>query len=407
MTAVTGSAQPSRLALVFPGMGPSSHADLGRYIMVSPHARRLRRAADDVLGYPLMDLYRTAGENYSEYSQVAFLISCVALAEWAESELGIEPEVCSGPSFGEKSAVAYAGSLDFAETVLLTVRLARCEEEYFRSEYTDVVTQSIARTPEPALREILADMAARNEWHDVSCLIDEDFFMVSMRKPSLERFTGAVRAAGGLPLFTMQPPMHSSAFGLLRQKVAEDVLGDFQFADPRLPIVADQDGAIIRTAADVKSMLLDSIVRPVHWPDTLRSIQRLGIGKIYIAGPDALFGRVRCATDNFDIVTVNQRMALRPKRAPRYTERISLKMWDEQFETLLRSRLPFLDADEQLLGDLDLREFGLDSLGVVDLLVSLEETYDVRFVDDALSMESFSAPAVLWDTLSQLIGSAV
>jgi acyl carrier protein len=82
-------------------------------------------------------------------------------------------------------------------------------------------------------------------------------------------------------------------------------------------------------------------------------------------------------------------------------------MWDEQFEALLRSHLPFLDADEELRGDLDLREFGLDSMGVVDLMLSLEETYDVHFVDDALSMNCFSTPAVLWDTLSRLIGSAV
>jgi [acyl-carrier-protein] S-malonyltransferase len=319
MTAATGPAGPS--ALVFPGMGPASHADLGRYIMTSPHARRLRRIADDVLGYPLMDQFRPAGESYSEYSQIAFLISCVALAEWAESELGIEPAACSGPSFGEKPAVAYTGSLDFAETVRLTARLARCEEEYFRTEYTDVVTQSVARTPGPALREILDGLAARNEWHDVSCLIDDDFFMVSLRESSLADFTGAVRAAGGLPLYAMRPPMHSSWFGPLRQKVAEEVLADFQFGTPRLPIVADQDGAVVRTGDEVRSMLLDSIVRQVRWPDTLRSLRRLGIKSIYIAGPDALFGRVRCATDNFEIVTVNQRVALRAKCAPRYAER--------------------------------------------------------------------------------------
>jgi [acyl-carrier-protein] S-malonyltransferase len=314
----------SPVALVFPGMGPASHADLGRYIMGSPHARRLRRTADDVLGYPLMDLYKTAGEEYSEYSQIAFLISCFALAGWAEAELGIEPELCTGPSFGEKTAVAYTGSLSFADTVLLTARLARCEEEYFRSEYSDVVTQSIARTPEAALQEILAGLTARNAWHDISCRIDDDFFMVSLRQPDLDDFTGAVRKAGGLPLFAMRPPMHSSAFGELRRRVAEDVLAGFQFTDPRLPIVADQDGALVRTAADVQSMLLDSIVRPVHWPDTLASIGRLGIAKLYVAGPDALFGRVRCATGNFEVVTVNQRMAMRPKRTPRYMERTSV-----------------------------------------------------------------------------------
>ena len=302
------------LGLIFPGMGPSGYAELAKFMMVSPRARRLREAADSVLEYPLMDAYRRAGEGYSESSQVAFLITCFALAEWAQEELGIEPSLCSGASFGEKVAVAYTGSLSFPDTVRLTVQLARCEEAYFRREYQDVVTQSIARTAGPTLREILADMAGRGEWHDISCVVDDDFFMVSMRERSLERFNGAVRATGGLPLRVMRPPMHSSAFGELRQRVADDVLKDFRFADPRLPIVADQDGSVVDTAEGVKSMLLNSIVQPVNWPDTLRSMRERGVKKLYVAGPDALFGRVRGAAASFDVVTVNQRMALRPKR---------------------------------------------------------------------------------------------
>jgi nodulation protein F len=80
-------------------------------------------------------------------------------------------------------------------------------------------------------------------------------------------------------------------------------------------------------------------------------------------------------------------------------------MWDEQFEVLLREYLPFLPADQELLPDLDLRGFGLDSLGVVDLLVSLESAYRVRVTDDALSMDTFRTPAVLWETLSRIQGA--
>jgi acyl carrier protein len=79
-------------------------------------------------------------------------------------------------------------------------------------------------------------------------------------------------------------------------------------------------------------------------------------------------------------------------------------MWDEQFEVLLREHLPFLAADSELLPDLGLREFGLDSLGVVDLLVSLESAYDIRMTDDILSMDTFSTPAVLWNALSGIAG---
>jgi acyl carrier protein len=78
-------------------------------------------------------------------------------------------------------------------------------------------------------------------------------------------------------------------------------------------------------------------------------------------------------------------------------------MWDERFETLLRSHLPFLEPEGEVAGDLNLREFGLDSLGVVDLLVSLEEAYGVRFIGEDLKMDTFTAPSVLWATLSKLI----
>lgn len=321
MTTSKASAKPPDLALVFPGMSPSRYVDLAKFMMVSPQARRLRKAADSVLDYSLMDEYRSAGEGYSECSQVAFLISCFALAEWAQEELGIEPDLCAGASFGEKVAIAFAGSLTFSDTVRLTVQLARCEEAYFRCEYRDVVTQSVVRILEPTLREILADVAGRGEWCDISCFLDDNFFMVSMREQSLDLFNSAVRAAGGIPLQVMWPPMHSSAFSALRQRVADDVLTGFRFADPRLPIVADQDGAVVDTAEGVQSLLLNSIVRPVNWPDTLRSMRERGVTKMYVAGPDALFGRVRCATTNFDVVTVNQRIALQPKRPLKYAER--------------------------------------------------------------------------------------
>jgi acyl carrier protein len=77
-------------------------------------------------------------------------------------------------------------------------------------------------------------------------------------------------------------------------------------------------------------------------------------------------------------------------------------MWDKQFENMLRRYLFFLSAEQELHPDLDLREFGLDSLSVVDLLVSLESTYGVQLTDDLLSMDTFKTPALLWNTLSSI-----
>jgi [acyl-carrier-protein] S-malonyltransferase len=301
--------------IVFPGMGPSGYTELGQFVAANPYARPLRRTADQVLGYPLMDRYRAAGMDYSEYSQVAFLISCLAYIDQVSDKFDTPPVACTGPSFGEKAAIAYSGALSLAETILLTARLARCEEEYFKVAHQDVVTQSVARTPRPVLDEILDAMAQRHEWFDISCHIDEDFYMVSMRASSLDRFMKEVRAAGGLPLYAMRPPMHSAAFDALRGKAEDEVLKDLPLSDPRIPIIADQDGSVVTTADGVRAMLLDSFVRPVRWPEVVKTMRGLGITKLYVSGPDSLFGRVRCTTQNFDVVAIKPKAKL-PARSP-------------------------------------------------------------------------------------------
>ncbi|WP_405902750.1 acyl carrier protein [Streptomyces sp. NBC_00656] len=77
-------------------------------------------------------------------------------------------------------------------------------------------------------------------------------------------------------------------------------------------------------------------------------------------------------------------------------------MWDEQFDILLRKQLSFLSPDEPITGNMRLREFGLDSLGMIELLAGLEAAYDVRFRDEALSLEIFETPDVLWNSLQRL-----
>jgi acyl carrier protein len=77
-------------------------------------------------------------------------------------------------------------------------------------------------------------------------------------------------------------------------------------------------------------------------------------------------------------------------------------MWDQSFEELLRKHLSLLEPEDEITADLSLRDFGLDSMGMVALLSSLEEAYSVRFVDDALNFENFATPSTLWDTVSAM-----
>ncbi|GGS59437.1 hypothetical protein GCM10010156_17720 [Planobispora rosea] len=75
-------------------------------------------------------------------------------------------------------------------------------------------------------------------------------------------------------------------------------------------------------------------------------------------------------------------------------------MWDQQFEAILRRFLPFLATDEPLEPETGLRDLGLDSLGMVELLGTLESAYGTRFGEDALMLDTFASPGRLWDALS-------
>ncbi|MBL3671355.1 ACP S-malonyltransferase [Streptomyces sp. M2CJ-2] len=300
--------------MVFPGMGPLRFADVGKFLLLNPYARELVAVADARLGHSLVDRLREAEDDYSDAAQVAFLVTSVALAHWAENELGVTPTVCAGPSFGEKSATAYVQSLPFEDAVWMTAELARCLTEYFATAHTDVVTCSYARVPGERLTELLADLDARGEWAEISCHVDDDLFMVSLREHNADWLTQQLRSLGALPLYTMRPPMHAAAFGGLRRKAEDEVLGALPFADPELPVVADQDGSVVRTGEGMRTMLLDSIVRPMRWPDVVASLRRQAVGRVCVAGPDALFGRVRCTTEAFEVLPANPALALRPRR---------------------------------------------------------------------------------------------
>ncbi|MEU3601285.1 ACP S-malonyltransferase [Streptomyces sp. NPDC006798] len=299
-------------------MGPQDFAAVGKFLIVNPIAAALVDEASDVLGYDLFRGYRDGAADYSEAAQVAFLTTCTALARWSDGRGDTPPGHIAGPSFGGKAAAVHSGALSFADAVRLTAALARHEADYFSREQPGIITHSFARTPAGALTEIRAELDAMGEWHEISCHIDTDFHMLSLRRERLEWLGKRIRAAGGLPLYTMDPPMHCSVFGPLRDRVEAEVLPGLGFTDPHTPVVADQDGTVRTTADGVRRMLLDGFVQPVRWPDVVAALAARGVTNLRVCGPDSLFGRVPVTTRAFRVTPVDPRTALRrpPRPAP-------------------------------------------------------------------------------------------
>ncbi|CAM5290635.1 hypothetical protein SANTM175S_03553 [Streptomyces antimycoticus] len=273
--------------------------------------------ADEVVGYSVFDRYRQSdGDKEGQYAagsyQIAFLTVCLSLADWAEETLGEKPELCAGPSFGQRAAVTYAGSLPFEETVRLTAELARCEEEYFAQEHREAVTHCVIHTPEESLRKALGELDDEGEWHDVSGHIDQGFYLVSCASPCSTGSSGSATWAATTCTRCGRPstPPRSAACAARRRKRSS--VG-FELADPKLPVVSDQNGALLTEAEGVRTMLLDTFNCPIGWPDMVETMREQGITKVCISGPDNLFGRVNSTGESFEVLAIDARKAMRPR----------------------------------------------------------------------------------------------
>ncbi|WP_421106607.1 ACP S-malonyltransferase [Streptomyces sp. NEAU-S77] len=306
-------------AIVFPGIGPTRFADSARFLAVHPVARRLVAEADRALGYSLIDRYREAearGDQgaFPEPARIAFLVSCLALAEWTVAEHEVTPVACAGASFGGTAAAVFAGALPFAEAVAMTAEQGRLVDAYFAREHRDLVAQSFARVPPDQLAEIRAELDARGEWNEVACHVDRDFHMLSVREEMVDWLQRRLKAVGGLPLYVMRPPMHSALFGALREEIEAEVAAAVPFRDPEIPVVSDHDGSLVRTGAGVRTLLLDAVTRTVRWPSVVDTLKGLGARRVHVTGQDGLWGRVDVMTEAFDVVAVRPETAMRPRR---------------------------------------------------------------------------------------------
>jgi acyl carrier protein len=77
---------------------------------------------------------------------------------------------------------------------------------------------------------------------------------------------------------------------------------------------------------------------------------------------------------------------------------------DERFVELLRSFLPLLGT-APLPEDARLRDLGLDSIQAVDLLLGIEDTFQISLPDRDLNDETFATAGGLWRAVAGQLAS--
>src|SRR5688572_1724155 len=266
---------PSKTYILCPGQGAQAVGMGKDYFTSSPVAREIFERADELLGLRLSQLCFEGPEdrlNQTDVSQPAIYVTSVACFRAAEAAGVVSAEevtAYAGLSLGEYTALHLGGAFSFEDGL----RLVAARGKYMQG--------AAVATPSGMVSIMGADEAAVHQLCERSAqgevLVPANFnapgqIVVSGAMAACERVAKNAEAAG----FKAVPLKVAGAFhSPLMQRGADRMgaeLDRVEMRAPRTTVFANVTAQPHGDVASVKRLLVDQIVKPVRWEQTMQQL---------------------------------------------------------------------------------------------------------------------------------------
>lgn len=253
-------------------------------------ARGMFDRASGILGYDLLQLCKEGPVeriNSTVYSQPAlFVCSLAALEQLKESapELVASCSATAGLSLGEYTALVFAGAIDFDAGVRLVQQRGEAMQAASDAQASSMV--SLLGLDRDKI-ETLCDEARGDDVLQIANLLCPGNIVVSGSMDACKRIAPLAEAAGAMKVI---PLAVAGAFHTpIMQPAVEKLtaaLANVEVRKPRLPVVSNVDARPHDDPDEIRSLLLQQLVHPVLWEDSMRwLIDELGVKHCYEIGP--------------------------------------------------------------------------------------------------------------------------
>ncbi len=290
-----------KTAYLFPGQGSQSVGMGKDHYESSDVFARYADQANEILGLDLKKIIFEGPEEIlkqTEYTQPAIFLHSVALFK----TLDARPDMVAGHSLGEFSALVACGAVEFADA-LLTVRSrgklmqkAGVEHPGTMAAIIGMEDVEVEKVCKQARQETQREVVAANYNCPGQLVISGDVTAVE-KAVDLARENGC-RLAKVLPV---SGAFHSALMQPAYEGLKEE-LENLVISEAGCPLYSNYTAKPTTDPDTIRTNLLNQLLNPVRWTQTLRNMREDGAGRFVEVGPGkVLQGLVKRTLDEAEI----------------------------------------------------------------------------------------------------------